>query len=131
MRTPARAIVASLALLSTISAATAGGVLDGDEIELLVTDKSTACLKEKDQRVCTTYFSPEGVIKRRMHDTDARKQGRWFIDDSDRLCILWTGKIKPLCLTVTSNPDDTYTLTKKGRHVSSILELSDGNSEGL
>ncbi|MFM1891132.1 MAG: hypothetical protein RLZ44_209 [Pseudomonadota bacterium] len=118
-------------LLCTAPAAWGEQVLTADEIEFLISDKTTACLKEKDQSTCTTYFAPDGIIKRRMHDDDARKNGRWFIDDTDRLCILWDGKIKPLCLIITRNEDGTYALTKKEKHVSSILELSDGNTEGL
>lgn len=112
----------------------AGQVLSGDEIRDLVTDKTTGCLKEKDQSTCTTYFSPEGVMKRRMHDTGARKDARWFVDDADRLCILWPKRTKALCLVVTENEDGTYALTKRtedGKHVSSITEFGDGNTEGL
>ncbi len=126
-RTVSVALLAALA----VSPAWSGEVLDADEIEFLVTDKTTACLKEKDQSTCTTYFAPEGVMKRRMHDSDARKEGRWFVDDSDRLCILWESKIKPVCFVVTRNEDGTYAMTKKGRQISSILELKEGNVEGL
>lgn len=131
MKSRLRAALLAMPFLLTGQLSLAGETLDADEIEFLLSDKSTTCLKEKNKSTCTTYFAPQGIIKRRMHDTDARKEGRWFIDDSDRLCILWTGKIKPLCFIVTRNADNTYAMTKKGRHVSSILELFDGNPEGL
>ncbi len=120
-----------LLFILAIPPAWSGAALGGDDIESLVSNKTTACLKEKDQSTCTTYFAPDGVIKRRMHDDGARMDGRWFIDDADRLCILWDGKIRPLCLIVTRNDDGTYAMTKKDKQVSSILELSDGNPEGL
>ena len=52
------------------------------EILELVREKSTECRKEKDQSLCTNFFSTEGVFKRRMHDDDARRDGRWFLDQA-------------------------------------------------
>lgn len=98
------------------------------ELEELVYDKTASCRKEKDQSLCTNYFSPEGVIVQ-VRDSGKRKDGRWFLDDSDRLCILWNGKIKPLCFVVIANKDGTYMMEKNGKHKSTILGLKDGNTE--
>ena len=102
--------------------------LDRFELEELVNDKTANCRKEKDQSLCTNYFSPEGVIVP-VRDSGKRKDGRWFLDDSDRLCILWNGKIKPLCFVVTANEDGTYRMEKNGKLKSTILGLKDGNTE--
>lgn len=102
--------------------------LDRFELEELVNDKTANCRKEKDQSLCTNYFSPEGVIVQ-VRDSGKRKDGRWFLDDSDRLCILWNGKIKPLCFVVTANEDGTYRMEKNGKLKSTILGLKDGNTE--
>jgi len=104
--------------------------LDKYELEELVLDKTASCRKEKDKSHCVNYFSPEGVLMQ-LRDSGKRKDGRWFLDDSDRLCILWNGKLKPLCFVVTKNDDGTYNMVKSGKHKSTILELKDGNTENL
>jgi len=105
--------------------------LDRDEIIELVSDKTTECRKEKDQSLCSNYFTGDGVIKRVMHDDGARRDGVWFVDDSDRLCILWQGKIKPLCFVVYEQADGSYNLIKRGRHITTIVGTEDGNTRGL
>jgi hypothetical protein len=77
------------------------------------------------------YFSAEGEIAQVLHKTGKRKDGRWFLDDSDRLCILWNGKIKPYCFVVTENDDGTYNMVKSGKHISTMLKLYEGNTEKL
>ena len=104
--------------------------LDRFELEELVLDKTASCRKEKDKSHCVNYFSPEGELVQ-VRDSGKRKDGRWFLDDSDRLCILWNGKLKPLCFVVTKNDDGTYNMVKSGKHKSTILELKDGNTENL
>ena len=104
--------------------------LDRFELEELVLDKTASCRKEKDKSHCINYFSREGVLVQ-VRDSGKRKDGRWFLDDSDRLCILWNGKLKPLCFVVTKNDDGTYNMVKSGKHKSTILELKDGNTENL
>lgn len=105
--------------------------LDRDTIIELVSDKTTECRKEKDGSLCANYFSDDGVIKRVMYDDDARRDGVWFIDDSERLCILWGGKIKPLCFHVVEQDDGSYNMYKRGKHISTILDTVDGNTKGL
>jgi hypothetical protein len=104
--------------------------LDRFELEELVLDKTANCRKEKDKSLCVNYFSPEGVLVQ-VRDSGERKDGRWFLDDSDRLCILWNGKLKPLCFVVTVNDDGSYNMVRRGKHKSTILELKDGNTENL
>ena len=104
--------------------------LDGFELEELVLDKTANCRKEKDKSLCVNYFSPEGVLVQ-VRDSGERKDGRWFLDDSDRLCILWNGKIKPYCFVVTENDDGTYNMVKRGKHISTMLKLYEGNTEKL
>lgn len=111
--------------------AQAGETLTAGDIKPLISGKTTACLKTRDDSTCSTWFSEDGVVKRKMDADGKRKDGRWFVDDSDRLCILWDGKTKPLCLVVTRNDDQTYDLAKKGRHVSTITKFHAGNTEGL
>ena len=104
--------------------------LDRDELYDLIYDKTADCRKEKDQSTCVNYFSPEGEFAQ-LRENGKRKDGRWFLDDSDRLCILWNGKYKPLCFVVTENGDGTYNMTKKGKHKSTILGTADGNRDKL
>jgi len=94
----------------------------------LVSDQTTVCRKEKDQSLCFNYFSDDGVIKR-LDDDGSRKQGVWFIDDKTRLCILWKGKIKPLCFKVYEQEDGSYNLLKKGKHITTILSTEAGNTK--
>ncbi|UCB54680.1 MAG: hypothetical protein JSW45_12205 [Thiotrichales bacterium] len=105
-----------------------GESLDRFELEELVYDKTANCRKEKDQSLCINYFSPEGEIIQ-VRDSGKRKDGRWFLDDSDHLCILWNGKIRPLCFVVTKNGDGTFNMTRHGKHKSTILKISNGNTE--
>ena len=105
--------------------------LDRDTIVELVSEKTTECRKEKDGSLCANYFSEDGVIRRLMYDDGARKDGRWFVDDQERLCILWDGKIKPLCFSLYAQDDGSYNLIKKGRHITTILGTEDGNTKNL
>jgi len=105
--------------------------LDRDGVIELVSEQTVLCRKEKDQSLCSNYFSEDGVIKRLMHDDDARRDGVWFVDDQERLCILWTGKIKPLCFSVYPQADGSYHLIKKERHITTILSVEQGNTKNL
>jgi len=128
-------------MLAATLLAVAGGVMAAamEEQEALerfdiidvVSDQTTLCRKEKDQSLCSNYFGEDGVIKRIMHDDGARKDGVWFIDDQDRLCILWKGKIKPLCFHVYEQEDGSFNLIKKGKHITTILDTEQGNTKGL
>lgn len=104
--------------------------LDSTELYELVYDQTADCRKEKDQSLCVNYFSPEGNLTQ-LRDNGKRKTGRWFLDDADRLCILWDGKYNPLCFAVTENADGTYKMVRKGKHKSTILETAPGNRDKL
>ena len=106
------------------------GGLDRIELKDLVYDKTVDCRKEKDKSLCVNYFSPEGVLIQ-VRDSGKRKDGRWFLDDYDHLCIIWNGKIKPLCFIVTENDDGTYNMLRKGKHKSTMLKISEGNRDNL
>jgi hypothetical protein len=105
--------------------------LDSFDIIELVSEKTVECRKEKDQSLCSNWFTEDGVIKRVMHDDGARRDGVWFVDDQDRLCILWKGKIKPLCFLVYEEQDDSYRLIKGEKHITTILGTEDGNTKDL
>ncbi|NNJ96308.1 MAG: hypothetical protein HKP12_04040 [Gammaproteobacteria bacterium] len=105
--------------------------LTREQLLELVYDKTVDCRKEKDQSTCVNYFSDEGVMVQVLHKNTKRKDGRWFLDDSDRLCILWDGKFKPLCFVVIKNDDGTFNMIKSGKHMSTMLKFYDGNSEKL
>jgi hypothetical protein len=120
-----------LVLLSFAALADAPEPLGRQEIIDLVRGNTTECRKEKDQSMCSNYFTKEGVIKRVMHADGKRKDGRWFLDDQTRLCILWDGKIKPLCFSVFEQADGNYNLIKKGKHITTITGIEDGNTKDL
>jgi hypothetical protein len=105
--------------------------LDRQEVIDLVRGKTVDCRKENDGSLCWNYMSDDGVVKRLMAEDGARKDGVWFVDDQDRLCILWKGKIKPLCFLVYEQDDGTYNLIKGGRHITTLLGVEDGNTKGL
>ena len=96
----------------------------------LVYDKTADCRKEKDQSLCVNYFSPKGELTQ-VRDNGKTKTGRWFLDDANRMCILWDGKYKPLCFTVHEQDDGTYNMLRKGKHKSTILGTVDGNRDAL
>lgn len=130
MRTAGLAVLAAVFVLfvpSVVADQPDPDALDRESIVDLVSEQTTECRKEKDQSICANYFSEEGVIKR-LDEDGSRRDGVWFVDDSDRLCILWKGKIKPLCFFVIPQDDGTYHLIKKGKHVTSILSTEDGNT---
>lgn len=112
-------------------AADGKGSLDADSLIELVSGKTQECRKEKDGSLCANWFSEDGVIKRVMYEDQARKDGVWFVDDQDRLCILWEGKIKPLCFLVYKQDDGTYSMIKHDKHVSTILGSEPGNTKNL
>lgn len=120
---------AALVLTSSAVLADDPAPLDRDEVIELVGEKTVECRKEKDQSLCSNYFSEDGVIVQVMRDDGERKGGVWFVDDRERLCILWKGKIKPLCFGVYPQPDGTYHMIRRERHVTTILGTEDGNSQ--
>jgi hypothetical protein len=120
-----------LPLLPLTAVADEGEPLGRDGLVELVSEKTVLCRKEKDQSLCSNYFSEGGVIKRIMHEDGARREGVWFVDDQDRLCILWRGKIKPLCFNVYPQADGSYHLIKNERHITTILGFEDGNAKDL
>ena len=105
--------------------------LERQDIIDLVSEKTVECRKEKDQSLCANWFSEGGVVKRIMLADGARKEGVWFVDDQDRLCILWTGKIKPLCFTLYEQADGSYHLIKRGKHITTLLGTEEGNTKDL
>lgn len=120
-----------LSLISSALLASDEEPLDRDSIVELVSEQTVLCRREKDQSLCSTYFSEDGVIKRMMHDDGARRDGVWFVDDQERLCILWKGKIKPACFGVYPQADGSHHLIKREKHVSTILDTEDGNTKNL
>lgn len=131
MRTAYLTSVAILILLSSAAWANSPEPLDRQEIIDLVMGKTVECRKERDQSLCSNYFTEQGVVTRIMHADGIRKVGRWFLDDQARLCILWDGKIKALCFSVYEQPDGSYNLIKKGRHITTITGVEDGNTKNL
>ncbi len=121
---------ALLAILSLPSLA--HGKLDATELEEYFSNTTQHCRKEKDQSTCTTFFSAEGVIKRRMHRDGARKEGTWEVNiENDQLCITWSGKTKSLCFDAYLNKDRTIDMYKGGRHISTVMTFFPGNAENL
>ena len=131
--TPAVFVISFLSIIMPVHAAESSVEivgLDYYELKDLVKDKTVDCRKEKDKSTCVNYFSPEGVLIQ-VRDNGERKDGRWFLDDSGRLCILWNGKIKPLCFIVSENDEGGYNMIMKGKHKSTMLEVTDGNRDNL
>jgi hypothetical protein len=130
-----KSMLASLALI-TLAAAVPAEEIDAEALTFfdildLVSGQTAECRKEKDQSLCSNLFTEDGVIKQSMHDDGELKQGRWFIDDQNRLCILWDGKIKPLCFLVYEQDDGSYNLIKRGKHITTILGVESGNPNNL
>ncbi len=123
--------VSALLLGAPLALASDTDPLDSFDIIELVSEKTVECRKEKDQSLCSNWFTEDGVVKRLMHDDGARREGVWFVDDQDRLCILWKGKIKPLCFLVYEQQDDSYRLIKGEKHITTILGIEEGNTKDL
>ena len=131
---PRYALLCCLIFLQSafVSSAHAHGKLDASQLEERFTDTTQLCRKEKDQSTCTTYFSADGTIKRRMHADDKRRQGSWEIDlEHDQICITWQGKTRALCFDAYLNKDGTLDMYKGGKHLSTVISFTPGNSEGL
>lgn len=110
----------------------AHGKLNAEDLKTRFTDTTQHCRKEKDQSTCTTYFSADGMIKRRMHEDGKRKDGVWSVNsENDQLCITWTGKTKALCFDAFMNKNGTIDMYKRGRHLSTVVTFFKGNVEGL
>mgnify|MGYP001827572710 CR=1 FL=1 len=131
MRFAILAAVAALSVAVSPAFATDVDPLDRYDIIELVSEQTVECRRQKDQSLCSNWFSEQGVVKRIMHDDGERRDGRWFVDDQDRLCILWEAKLKPLCFLVYEEPDGSYRLFKGEKHITTILGVESGNSRGL
>lgn len=125
------AILGTLPAPGTASADTPGVPLTSEQLEELVTGKTAECRKEKDHSTCVTYFDQEGRVVQVLDGSRERSEGSWFLDDADRLCILWVGRIRPLCFQVDAAADGSYRMIRKSKHLSSITVLVDGNRDGL
>ena len=124
-------LATSMGIVSAGGEPTDEPALDKAEILELVREKSTECRREKDQSLCTNWFGRYGTFKRLMHQGGARREGVWFVDDRDRLCILWQRKISPMCFTVYEQAAGEYNLYKQGKHISTILSTEAGNTKNL
>lgn len=120
-----------LGLSLGVSSAWSGEPLDRDALKELVYGKTANCLKEKDQSICNTFFAEDGRVAQIRPAQNKRKDGRWFLDDADRLCILWDGKIKPLCFTVSEDENGHFPMVKNGKNLSTITDIAEGNPFGL
>ncbi len=110
----------------------AHGQINAEELQQRFSDTTQHCRKEKDQSTCTTYFSADGVIKRRMHADGKRREGSWHVDaEKDEICITWKGKTKALCFKAYLNKDGTVDMYKHGKHVSTVTTFFKGNVEEL
>ena len=119
-------------MLGVNSPVNAHGKLDANELEERFSNTTQHCRKEKDQSTCTTYFSAEGVVKRRMHADGKRREGSWETDlEHNQLCITWKGKTKALCFDAYLNKDGTLDMYKGGKHLSTVITFFPGNSEDL
>lgn len=130
-----RTILLLLMTLSSLMYAASGqahGKLDAQQLQQQFSNTTQLCRKEKDQSTCTTYFSDNGTIKRRLHKDNKRRVGKWETNsESNQLCITWKGKTRALCFDVYENKDGTMDMYKKGKHLSTVLNFSPGNTEGL
>jgi len=126
-----------LLTLSLTQAMAGGGASDepvamlGHDIIALISDKTTKCVKTKDDSTCSTFFSRDGVVKRILDTNGKRRSGKWYIDEENHLCIRWDGKTKSLVFVVMDMRDSTYNLIKKGKLKSTIIGFSEGNSLNL
>ena len=122
---------AVLILFASAVPADPQALMERQDVIDLVSGKTVECVKEKDQALCSNYFTEEGVVTRVMHADGKREVGRWFVDDQTRLCILWDRKTKPLCFMVFEQADGRYNLIKNGKHITTITGIADGNTRDL
>ena len=67
-----------------------------------------------------------------MHADDKRRQGTWKVDpEHEQICITWQGKTRALCFDAYLNKDGTVDMYKRGKHLSTVISFTPGNSEGL
>ena len=83
MRFAILAAVAALSVAVSPAFATDVDPLDRYDIIELVSEQTVECRRQKDQSLCSNWFSEQGVVKRIMHDDGERRDGRWFVDDQD------------------------------------------------
>jgi hypothetical protein len=130
LRIPAIALLTLALLLPGM--ALAHNQLNAAELEKRFSNTTQLCRKEGDQSLCTTYFSADGEIKRRMHADDKRRDGTWKVDpEKNELCITWKGRTRALCFEAFDNKDGTVDMYKHGKHISTVLSFETGNTEGL
>ena len=133
-----RHIVLSAFFLSLSAATRAGGAapdepvtLTGPEVRSLVSDRTTDCLRIKDDAKCAVYYAPDGTIKREMDADGERRNGVWKIDDEGQLCVQWEGKTRFTCFWVIDQRDGSYHVNWRHKHKSTVLAIHDGNARGL
>lgn len=125
-------MITSIFLALSSWSALGHGKLSASELEERFNNTTQLCRKEKDRSTCTTFFSADGVIKRRLHASGKRREGTWESDlEHDQLCITWNDSDKPLCFDVYRNKDNTLDMYKGGKHLSTVIYFMPGNTENL
>ena len=71
------------------------------------------------------YFRDDGTLIE-VRDDGKRKKGKWTLDGSGELCIIW--KKKTACGLLTLMPDNSYFFKRKGRTARRYDKFEEGNT---
>ena len=137
------AILAGLMLFGGMSA-WAGEELSATEITKLVSGKTVegVSVKKKGKlKPYTAYYSPEGTIKskhwygKKQTSKWRKRNGKWWIDDKDRICVKWKDQDKKKCMVIEKEGEiyRQYRIKKDGnrKHVATFKKFTDGNPDDL
>ena len=98
--------------------------LTKDEIIAMFSDKTVWGNHAKKDRRNKVYFAPDGTFKSKRLDEKGGSEGKWSVDDKNRLCMEKNGDTR--CRTVVDKNGKIIKYKGK-KHVWNYTKFEDGN----
>ena len=98
--------------------------LTGDEVTAMFSDKTVWGNHAKKDNRNKVYFAPDGTFKSKRLDGSGGSEGKWSVDDENRLCMEKNGDTR--CRTVVDKNGKIIKYKGK-KHVWNYTKFEDGN----
>ena len=123
-----------LLILSNIISATASDEesLTEDELKQLLEGKTVKGVYLEGNKPFTRFYDEDGDVRQRVGDDI--EEGKWFVDEQGKRCIVWSGKKKKCKVIVKENElYNEYTIQKNGKRKLTVIynKINVGNPSDL
>jgi hypothetical protein len=106
----------------------------------LLAAKEDVKVNKENLKPYKAYFNPDGTIQAKhwygkKNLKWRRRNGKWWIDDKDRICVKWEDQDKKKCMVIEKEGEiyRQYRIKKDGnrKHVATFKKFTDGNPDDL